>query len=168
MKLFPLIYLKFNDIWKRGCALQTDKIRQVTITSTYRYTTSCIQGIRLKMATSWIRWIEGFKRLHCYLFLPKNNKKKQDRNVVINYLTRDFHVTPQCKKPAIKECGGGGGGGNGTSKRCEQVPCELGKLCINAMSSSVMNVFHLNCMHINAWLVTTFPSKEKNLSRTMH
>ena len=32
--------------------LSTDKIRQVTIMSMYRYTTPCIQGIRHKMANS--------------------------------------------------------------------------------------------------------------------
>ena len=32
--------------------LQTDKIRQVTLMSMYRYITSCIQGIRHKMANS--------------------------------------------------------------------------------------------------------------------
>ena len=40
---------------KARLPLQTDEIRQVTIMSMYRYTTSCIQGIRHKMANSWTR-----------------------------------------------------------------------------------------------------------------
>ena len=56
---------------KMRLPLQTGKIRQVTLMSVYRYTTSCIQGIRHKMANSWIRWIEEFSLYQwCYVNIP--------------------------------------------------------------------------------------------------
>ena len=51
---------------KARLPMQTDRIRQVTIMSLYRYTTSCIQRIIHKMASSWIRWNIYYSDLyHC-------------------------------------------------------------------------------------------------------
>ena len=42
---------------RRGFPRKQTKFKKVTIMSMYRYTTSCIQGIRHKMANLWIGWI---------------------------------------------------------------------------------------------------------------
>ena len=87
---------------KASLPLQTDKIRQVTTMSMYmymyRYTTTCIQGIRHKMANSWIVWIFAlYRRVYNIAYLVLSGSSESTEYAVLYTRWCRANITCTCK-----------------------------------------------------------------------